>query len=124
MQEVYESLKEIIMEQEYADRVTQGPPIPWDVSLARGAKALEEFERENKKARRSGMILGCILFFVSVACIVGADYVANIWAEMMLLVGGVCLGGVAALIVVIAGAVTPRKGQNATPKTDDKDQHD
>ena len=104
MQKVYESLKEIV-EEEYADGGTEE-------ALARGAKALEQFEKDNRKARRSGMILGTSLFLVAVACVVGADYVADIWAEMMLLIGGVCLGGVAALIVVIASAIPPRKGND------------
>jgi pilus assembly protein TadC len=72
---------------------------------------------ENKKAERQGIIFGVILFLVALACVVGADYVAPIWAEMMLLVSGVCMGAVAMLIVILASAVKPRK------KKDAKNQH-
>lgn len=43
-----------------------------------------------------------IYFALALGCIIGADYVANpIWHDALLVIGGVCLGGIAVMVVLI-----------------------
>ena len=42
-----------------------------------------------------------IYFALALGCIEGARYLAGVWHDSLLLIAGVCLGGVCAMVVLI-----------------------
>jgi len=55
-----------------------------------------------------------IYFALALGCIIGADYVANpIWHDALLVIGGVCLGGVAVMVTLVDIQLKAGKDESA-----------
>lgn len=45
---------------------------------------------------------------LSLGCMIGADHVVGVWHDALLLMAGVCLGGVAFMVVMIKACLAVR----------------
>ena len=50
-----------------------------------------------------GLIAHAIVYFVvALGCVLGADHAPSTWHDALLLIAGVCLGGAAAMVTLLA----------------------
>ena len=54
-----------------------------------------------RKDIKRAAINGVVLWLLSLGCVIGVDYLPQIWHDGLLFIGGIFLGGVGAFIVVI-----------------------
>lgn len=70
------------------------------------------------KVSIKGLVANAAVYFaLAIACLVGADYItAGTWRDVILLIAGLMLGGVAAMVTLVNIALKLRKAKANEPE--------